>query len=279
MIDFHAHTTASDGVLSPSELVAEAADAGLTAIGVMDHDTAKGIPEAVTAAELREITLIPGVELTAYHNGKEWHILAMLIDAEPNHVAHRLKPFTEKRHSRMREMVEKLRKDGYDITPEEVEAEATGHIVGRMHLARILIAKGYASSNNQVYRKFIGNGKPYYVPKLTFTIKEAVEMSYDLGGVPVAAHPGIPGDDEALKDFVEAGIAGIEAYTPKHTKTQEKHYEKLGQSLGLIVTAGSDYHGQEKHVKNRIGSRTSPDEVLEVLREYKKTHITKARRE
>ena len=278
MIDFHAHTTASDGVLSPSELIAEAAEIGLSAIGVMDHDTGKGLPEAATAAQLRGITFIPGVELTAYHNSKEWHILAMLIDASPDAVTRKLKPFVEKRRSRMNEMVGKLRKDGYDITLEEVEAEATGHVVGRMHLARILIAKGYASSNNQVYRKFIGNGKPYYVSKLAFTIEEAVSLSHDLGGVPVAAHPGIPGDDEAIKDFASAGIAGIEAFTPKHTKAQEKHYEKLGQSLGLIVTAGSDFHGREKHVKNRVASRTSPDEVLDALREYKEKHISKARR-
>ncbi|MBN1807481.1 MAG: PHP domain-containing protein [Planctomycetes bacterium] len=266
-VDLHVHTTASDGALSPAEVFARAADAGLSAIGIMDHDTARGLPEAASAALSIGLELVPGVELSAYHQGSEWHVLAMLISASVDAVSERLRPFLDHRRDRMRRMVAMLRSDGYDISMEEVEAEATGAVVGRMHLARVITAKGYAGSNHQVYKRFIGNHAPYHVPKLALSVHDAVRLAFELGGVPVLAHPAIPGRDDAIPLFRDAGLAGIEAFTPKHSPAQCRHYAALGESLGLVVTSGSDFHGRSARTRERLGRYASTATVLDRLRE------------
>lgn len=267
MIDFHCHSSASDGACSPCEVARLVKEAGLGGFALTDHDTARGVLEAKRAAERHGIVFIPGVELTGYHEECEWHIQALFIGAEPVEVDNRLKPFVRRRRERMMEMLDGLRSAGIDIAMEEIEEEAGEGVVGRMHLASVMVKKGFVKRHRDAYRTYIGDGAPFYVPKLRFAVVQAIDLAIELGGVPVLAHPGIPGRDHCIPFFVARGLVGLEAFTPKHTYARQQQYARMAGELGLVATAGSDYHG--KSYENAPGASAASEEVMDLLLERK----------
>lgn len=241
--DLHAHTTASDGSLSPTQLVAHARAAHVDVLGVTDHDSVDGIPEAIAAASGQPITLVPGVELSAVWEGRDVHMLGYFVNHEDEALLAHLEDLRAARLRRAETIVASLEDAGFDIQLEDVLALAAGGSVGRSHVARALVSQGHAATVADAFRQFLGRGCPFYVPKDVRSPLDVLDVVRAAGGVSVLAHPGVTQIDALITSLVGAGLTGIEAYHAEHTPEQRAHYAWLARSLGLIATGGSDYHG------------------------------------
>ena len=248
--DLHIHTTASDGTDSPEAVVALAAEKGFSIIAITDHDTMRGVPEAVAAGEKYGVRVIGGVEISA-GGQTEVHVLGYGIrDAE--RLEQTLSLMRDKRAERMAAMVEKLRALGVDVTLDEVTA-LSGGSVGRSHLARVLIDKGVVRDVREAFAKYLSPGKPAYVEREKLGVQQAVRLIADCGGLPVIAHPGQNRGESywgrerfhALKAY---GLRGIEVYHMAHGAAQAAAFERIARAENLLVTGGSDYHGKVKSV-------------------------------
>ena len=252
LIDLHTHSTASDGSYSPAEVVRLAKEGGLAAVALTDHDTVDGLPEAVAAGERFGVEVIPGVEISAQYPGGTMHIVGLLVDYHNGLLDERLAVLKQARIDRNPKIIAKLNALGINITLERVQEISGGGQVGRPHIARAMMESGYVSRPQQAFDVYLKNGGLAYVQKYRFPPQEALEMIREAGGVPVLAHPftlGL-GSAAALKDLLRdlqaMGLAGIEVFYSDHTPEQEALYFKLAQELGLLVTGGSDFHGENK---------------------------------
>lgn len=243
--DLHVHTTASDGTLTPAEVVRQAAAAGLVAIAITDHDSIEGVSEALDAAGALDeaISVIPGVELSAVHEGIDVHILGYFVNhTDPELRAH-LADLRSARLNRARAIVETLEAAGYELSIVEVMDLSEGGAVGRSHVARALVNRGHAADVSDAFRRLLGRGRPFYVPKDVRTPSEVLRVILDAGGIPVLAHPGVTGVDDLIPTLVADGLAGLEAYHSEHDPGERERYALLATELGLLVTGGTDYHG------------------------------------
>jgi predicted metal-dependent phosphoesterase TrpH len=245
LYDLHVHTTASDGVFSPRQIIDMAIQTGLEGIAITDHDTVDGLPLALSyVSENRlNIDLIPGIELNTEYQGNEIHILGYFIDHKNYHLNKRLNEIKKARHNRAIEMINKLCDMGFSITINRVAELARGGLIGRPHIAQALIEGGYAASVKEAFSEYIGPGKPAYVPRYKFLPQEAVNLIRNAGGIPVIAHPGLLKEPSWLKYAIDIGVEGIEAYYPEHTSEQTEEFLRIGRKKGLIITGGSDFHG------------------------------------
>lgn len=246
-LDLHLHSTASDGAWSPEALVRGAASAALDVIALADHDTTAGYAPAVAAAEELNVQVVPAVELSSTHQGRDVHILGYFIDpAAAPMVAHAQRA-GRRREERMREMVGRLADAGVDVTFADVEAAAGGDRVsiGRPHLARALVAAGHVSSVQEAFDTVIGDDSDAFVPTHLLEPVEAVEIVLAAGGIPVWAHP--PGDllDPLLPALRAAGLRGLEVYRPRHRRSSVLRLESICRTSGLLRSGGSDWHGPE----------------------------------
>ena len=250
-VDLHLHTTASDGVLTPSGIVHYAKERELEAIAVTDHDTINGNGEALDEGEKLGIEVIPGVEISAQFDLGSMHILGYFIDIGNRTLNEKLSLLQETRAQRNPRMVQKLRDLGLEITYDEVQHASGGGQVGRPHFAQVLLQKGYVNAVQEAFDRYLGKGAPAYVDKFRLNPKEAMRLIREAGGIPVLAHPftlHIPPPNQLnalLNELIELGLMGIEVYYPEHTEDQISLYESLAERLGLLVTGGSDYHGIE----------------------------------
>lgn len=272
MIDLHTHSTASDGTDSPARLVEVAARAGITTLAITDHDTTSGWPEAAEAAGRYQIGLVRGAEISAVARTSGWgtgvHLLAYLHD--PTHPA--LLAETERtrddRTSRARRMVELLGED-YPITWEDLLAQTQpGTTVGRPHIADALVAAGVVRDRDEAFASILRPGTPYYVGHYAPDAVAAVQAVRAAGGVPVFAHPGADArgrvvPDSTVEELAAAGLAGLEVEHRDHTPDTRGRLRDLAQSLDLLVTGSSDFHGAGK--KNLIGENTTEPAVLEAI--------------
>ena len=260
-VDLHLHTTASDGVLSPSEIVRYAREQGLQAVAITDHDTIDGNAEALEEGAKSGLEVISGVEISAQFDLGSMHILGFFIDIGNTALKERLSLLQETRAQRNPKMVEKLRKLGVDLTYDEILHASGGGQVGRPHFAQVLLRKGYVTTVQEAFDRYLGKGAPAYVDKFRLNPEEAMELIREAGGIPVLAHPftlHIPSPhqlDALLGELVPLGLMGIEAFYPEHTKDQISLYKDLAQKHDLLVTGGSDYHGIEAD-KVEIGIRS-----------------------
>jgi predicted metal-dependent phosphoesterase TrpH len=275
-IDLHVHSTASDGTSTPSELVAEAAAAGLDVVGLTDHDTTAGWPPAI-AARPAGLTIVPGAELSCRWNGgpSSWplsgkrpislHLLAYLFDPVEPGLATELARVRLSRESRAERMVDLLAADGIDVTWDEVLQHAAGGTVGRPHLAQALIRRGLVGTVSEAFEpEWLG--RRYRVPKEDLDVFVALRLILGAGGVPVFAHPrasvrGPIVPDELIVEMAGAGLFGLEADHTDHTPQEQAHVRALADRLGLVSTGSSDYHGTNKAV--RLGAQTTAPAVLE----------------
>ena len=249
--DLHAHTTASDGDLTPTELVRLAAEIGLGALGVTDHDTVAGIPEALRAAEEAGIALAPGVEISAEFEPGTMHILGYFVDHADARLLEALEELRGGRDVRNRKVVSRLNELGIEVTIEEWEAEAGEESVGRPQLAKILVDKGYVADRQQAFDTYLAKGAPAYVDRLRMGPEESIALIREAGGLPVLAHPPqLEIDDRELEALVrhlaDINLAGIECYYWNHAPGQTAYLLELADRYGLLVTGGSDYHGSSK---------------------------------
>jgi predicted metal-dependent phosphoesterase TrpH len=270
-VDLHTHTTASDGTMPPRDNVRLAKEAGLSAVAITDHDTIAGLPEAMEEGKRIGIHVVPGVEISTVGNGQDIHILGYYFDMEDAQFHQRLKQLRETRDRRNEMMLEKLRSLGIPITLEEVlehaAGEAEGETIGRPHIAEVLIRKGYAEDMRQAFDRYLGKtGKAYVNPPRIHPF-EAVDWIHEAGGTAVIAHPGLYGDDGLVEDIIRHGADGIEAMHSDHSEEDEARYSSLARRYGLIITAGSDFHG-ERHgnvFHGPIGNRKTSVDVLSRL--------------
>ncbi|HZL03933.1 MAG TPA: PHP domain-containing protein [Coriobacteriia bacterium] len=264
-IDLHTHSTASDGELSPAGVVYAAHAAGLTAIALSDHDSVEGVSEALESGVALGVTVVPAVELSAEHeSGLSVHILGYFVDyADPTLLAY-LAELRDVRHTRARQMVEELQRDGYEITFDDVMARSDGGAVGRAHVAQALLAADRVASVREAFDTLIGEGRPYYVRKPVPGPAEVVATVRAAGGLAVLAHPAVSATAHLAQGLVGAGLEGLEALHAQHTAAERDEMARLAERLGLVVTGGSDFHG-EMTTDTPIGAGDVPDAVLDVL--------------
>ena len=240
--DLHIHTTFSDGELTPDEVAQRARQAGLDAFAITDHDECRGF---AALTNTQGITAIAGIELAAQMDG-EVHVLGYHIDCGSEELVKHSQKAANTRMNRAYEIVERLKAGGFEISMDEVLSICGGDVVGRPHIAAVLVSKGYAASVAEAFERYLGSSAPYYVPQNKLSVQRAAELIRAAGGVPVLAHPGLlPGSIFAglLPKLKEMGFWGIEAYHPAHTDGQCIEFESMARSNGLYVTAGSDFHG------------------------------------
>ncbi len=264
-VDLHVHSTVSDGTLTPTQLVTQAVSLGLQALAITDHDTVEGLAEGLAAAEEADLLMIPAVELSASMNGLDMHILGYFIDHTDPTFLSRLAELRKARVARAEQIVDALGKAGYAVSLEDVLYHAEGASVGRSHVARALVGRGHAETVSDAFERFIGRGKPFYVPKPETHPAAVIETIKAVGGVAVLGHPAVTRvSDDVIAELARAGLDGIEAHHGEHTPEQRAHLAALASGLGLIVTGGSDHHGPDAPGV-ALGGADVPDEVLEAL--------------
>lgn len=264
-VDLHVHTTASDGVLAPSDVVRAAIAAGVDVIAITDHDTIAGIDEALAASSESALRVVPGVELSVEEAASsDVHLLGFMIDHTDAELVATLSGLREARAVRARSMVEALAEAGYSIDYGTVAALAGAGSIGRVHVARALVAAGSVDTVEDAFRLLIGAGAPFHVRKQTLAGARAIAAIHGAGGVAVLAHPGVSGE-AALTSLVDAGLDGIEAFHAEHTARQRQHFASLAARLGLLVTGGSDFHGPDTR-SAPIGGGACPEDAVDALR-------------
>jgi 3',5'-nucleoside bisphosphate phosphatase len=283
-IDLHTHSTASDGSMSPGELVRHAKAKGLSAIALTDHDTIVGVDEAIEAGKKIGIEVIPGVEISTDFK-PEMHILGYFFnDIAPafNDILLKLR---QNRFERNPKIINKLKDMGINITIEEVEAEGKGNVIGRPHIAKVLLNKGYVKSMEEAFDKFLASGKAAYFKKDKLSPEEGIEAILKGGGIPILAHPIFLGItlkelDNLLEVLKEKGIKGIEAVYVENTREDTGNLLRLAIKHDLLVTGGSDFHGSYKpdiEIGIGRGSLSVSYELLHKLRNSYESYILVAK--
>lgn len=278
-VDLHLHTTASDGVLTPSKLVAEAARRGLSVIAITDHDSTEGIAEALEAARAYPVlTVIPGVELSTDVPKGEVHVLGYFVDYGDKDFQARLDTMRSSRMDRARRMVAKLRDLGMPIRWDRVLELSNGGAVGRPHVAEALLEAGHVNSFQEAFVKYIGRDGPAYAEREKLTPVEAVSLLVKVGGLPILAHPGeMEGLYSYLSELTAAGLVGIEVYYNGYGPEVTERLLKAARRYGLLVTGGSDYHGHGGKGEAELGSLSIPWEsaqkLIERAENRRKAHV------
>lgn len=273
-LDLHLHTTHSDGSLPPAEVLALAHKAGVTALAITDHDITTGIPEALLAGVNLGIEVIPGVEISSRFGESELHILGYFLDWQDQALNTRLAGLRASRHRRNPQIIERLRALGHDITYAEVRELAGTESVGRPHIARVLINKGYVKSAKEAFDRFLAQDKPAYVPRELPDPAEAMAWIRAAKGIPVLAHPlWAKQNGEGLFALCgrlkTEGLGGMEVHYSTHNPKQTAELLDIAKRLDLLVTGGSDFHGLTKpdiEVGVGRGGLTVPIKLLEPLK-------------
>ncbi len=245
-VDLHLHTNHSDGSDSPARVVERAADLGLAAIAITDHDTVSGVAEGAEAAARLGIEFLPGVEISSKQGESEVHILGLGVEPAPGPLMDALARQTEGRRTRADRMVARLNELGVPVERRNVKARTEDGVVGRMHVALEIMAVGYAVTVQDAFDKYIRAGRPAYVPKDVVPAAEAVELIHQAKGLAFVAHPGLGNLHKRLDGLLEHPFDGIEVYHPRHTPGQVNKFEEIVRSHGLLATGGSDCHGSVK---------------------------------
>ncbi|MFC1940972.1 PHP domain-containing protein [Chloroflexota bacterium] len=266
-IDLHIHSSASDGRLSPAEVVCKSAEAGLTVIALADHDTVDGIIPALEAATaFPQIRVIPCVEISTDVPKGEAHVLGYFIDYTHPSLLATLSRMRNSRRERAQRMIAKLKSLGLTVEWERVQGIAGSGSIGRPHIAQAMLEKGYITSIKEAFTNYIGRGGPAYAERGKMSPKEAVEIILRANGLPVLAHPLTINDPEAMVIELKAsGLVGIEAYHDGCSAEEINSLVSLADRYGLIVTGGSDYHGLDDSAETMIGGADVPIESAEQL--------------
>ena len=269
--DMHTHTNLSDGTTTPEQNVADAIAHGLEGLAVTDHDTTAGFARSFAAAEGTGLTIVPGTEFSAEHDGYSVHVLGYWVDPNNQALQTEMDRLRNERYHRAEQIVEKFQRLDVPVSFERVKELAAEAPIGRPHIAAAVVETGAVETTREVFDRYLADGGPAYVEKHAVDPVRAVELLVGAGGVAVLAHPGLYGAregvdgiaDEVVEQMVQAGLAGIEADHPDHTDEHRRQYRDLGKGLQLVITAGSDYHGEAK--TNQLGAATTSREAVEQL--------------
>jgi hypothetical protein len=263
-VDLHAHTTFSDGALTPEELVSRAVEKHLAALAVTDHDTVEAIPRARAAAG-PVLQLVPGIEMSTAFEGADLHILGYYVDPEHAALRERLAAMQEERRERALAIVERLRGMGLAVDLGQVLELAGPGVVGRPHVAEVMVRAGLVSGFDEAFERYLGSQAPAYVPRPAFSPAEAIRLIHAADGVSVLAHPGPQMPDGVIERLKGSGLRGIEVWHPQHGGSTVRRYQALAQRLGLLTTGGSDFHSEHRSVD--LGELPVPISVLDPLKQ------------
>lgn len=264
--DLHMHTTVSDGMLSPTELVYKAAERGLKAIAITDHDTVGGVAEAQAAARDVGIECISGIEFSSVQPQGETHILAYFVDPDSATLQAHIKRCDEAREQRIRDIAVKLNALGLAIKQDDIFDRAGGS-AGRVHVAQEMVARGYVTTVRRAFVEYLAERRPAYVPKWSFSAQEACDLARKSGGVAVLAHPGKTLRNKFFYEMIQSGLDGVEIVHPSHSRRLQQKYAGLAHAYKLLMSGGSDYHGSRPFDERNLGTFTVPLKMLERLRE------------
>ena len=259
MIDLHMHSTCSDGTLTPEELVAAALDLGLEAAALTDHDTVSGVERFLLAASGTSLHAVPGVELASMLFNKDIHIVGLFIDSECPSLLSALEQMRLWREERNAEMVERIRSKGYEITMDEVLAEAGGESVGRPHMASVLLKKGYFLDMQSVFGRLIGRNGSCYVLRKYYPVDACIRLIHEAGGLAIWAHPlhAAHGARAALRKIgsrlISYGLDGLECYYSMFAEQQQTDALEFARARSLLISGGSDFHGAS-HPQVKMGT-------------------------
>lgn len=285
-IDLHVHSNISDGTLSPAEVVIRAADHGLSAIALTDHDTVNGIPEAKKTAEQlekegRHIRVIEGVEISAAYKGRDIHILGFFLNINNQELKRALDAAVQSRDERNEKMAAKLREAGFDITVKALEFNNPNTVITRAHFARYMAEHKYVRDRKEAFDKYLGNDCPCYVEREYMKPEQAIRIIKNAGGIPILAHPllyklTLDEIDELIRYLKDLGIVGIETIYSANTGFDEGIVRRYVNKYDLLMTGGSDFHGANKpqiEIGSGRGNLKIPYSLLEKLEEYKQNQI------
>jgi len=269
VIDLHSHTVHSDGQRTPEDLLGEAAAAGLLVLAVTDHDTVSGLGAAAAAAATRGVRLVPGIELSCELGRREVHVLGHFLDPGSPALARLAAEMGAERRERMERMVARAKDLGLSgVSFDRVVACSGGEVLGRPHLGRVLIDCGHARSMKDAFEKFLRPGGALYVDRRRPSAAQGIELVHQAGGTASVAHPGANEVRRGeLRILADAGLDAVEADHPEHGPTQVEAYTRWAEELGLLVTAGSDYHGPAIQPDRKLGARSLPAERFAMLEE------------
>ncbi len=263
--DLHLHTNFSDGTFTPEELAAHGKRCELAAMSLTDHDTVEGCERMAAACEVEGIEFITGTELTTESRGNELHLLGYGVDVENQKLLTETAKFQQVRQNRIREMVARLNQLNVPLQVEAVFKLANCRSPGRPHVARALVQAGLCANLDEAFERYLKVNRPAWVPKFKISAREAIVLIHQAGGVAVMAHPGLNRTDEVIPEMVAAGLDGIECFHSKHSASTAVHYQQMAAKYGLLVTGGSDCHGNSKG-KPLIGTVKIPYELVEKLK-------------
>jgi len=257
LVDLHLHTTASDGRATPAELVARAAAAGVTVIAATDHDTTAGVAEVRAHAERRGMLAIPGIEITAIENGRDLHMLGYFFDPANPALAEFLAAQRATRVARIAAIAGRLASLGMPIDVEPILADAARHTaqsIGRPKVARAMIEAGYVADTRQAFEMWLARGCPAFVERAGAVPEDVIAIVHSAGGLASLAHPVRSDIDSRIAKLRDAGLDAIEVYHPDHDAIAVARYERVARDLGMLVSGGSDFHGDPAHGMEPGGS-------------------------
>lgn len=245
IVDLHLHTTYSDGLLTPDEIVDLAVKRGLDGIAITDHDNILGIEPAIKRSKLYEdFFVIPGIEFSCVYMDEEVHLLGYFFNYKSSDIIDLIEFLKKSRIERGIKMIEKLKENGVKIELEDIEKYMKKGAIGRPHIGRILIEKKYVKSMQEAFELYLNKGRPGYVERYKLKVADVINMIHKENGIVVIAHPGLIKNKQIIYDCIEMGIDGIEAIHSKHTKKNMLNLIEMAQSSNLIITGGSDCHGK-----------------------------------
>ena len=273
-IDLHTHSTASDGSMTPSELVRHAASCGLRAVALTDHDTTVGLSEAQQEANEAGIELVHGVELATWQDKTELHIVGLDINERDPQFQDAMALMQQIREDRNNQMIARMQAAGVDITPEKLHAKEGTGVLTRANFAGYLLSVGFVKSIKEAFDRYLGDGKPFYIPRTKTSPKDAIELIKQAGGIPVLAHPmlyklGKNTLEKYVKMMTDWGLEAMEVYYSTNTPSDDLYLRHLANHYHLKYSGGSDFHGTYKpHIQIGTGKGrlVVPYDILEKLR-------------
>lgn len=269
LIDLHTHTTASDGIYSPSALINLAIEKGVDVMAVTDHDTVAGLDEGIEYSRGTALTLIPGIEFSVDYSGGTLHLVGLFIDHGNMALLDEIRRLKDIRDNRIYRILEDLERHGINIPLTEVQDEAKGAAMGRPHVARVLVRHGYGPDITDIFKNYLVKGKPGYAKKEKINLDKAISLIKASGGIPILAHPitlnfaSWDDFDKQIKDYAHRGVEGIEAYATLHTPGQAETFRELGNKYDLLISGGSDFHGDKNETIGCWGQSPVPVELYQ----------------
>lgn len=268
MIDLHTHTTQSDGRCTPQELVARAVAAGVTVLSVTDHDTVAACGEVAASCAAAHVEFVPGIEITAVRGGGDVHVLGYFVDVDSPALHTFLAEQRSRRVDRVRQILDRLKTLGINLDADAIVRPAVDdprRSAGRPWIARALVAAGHVATTDEAFERWLGRGRPAFVPRRGASPEEVVARIHDARGIASLAHPALIGDDGWIPRLVRAGLDAIEAYHSKHDVEATARYVAMAAALGVAVSGGSDFHGDQAHGALAPGSVSLPREAYDRL--------------